>query len=164
MVKKNQESEFELIPMSPLRKLEKRIEKIETSTPTIEIRDFLKDVVDIIRMNQGIVDELVKANDSLRIELSRLPVKLDVLISKEDELLSIIKASSTEETAPTSESKPLGDKIGQLVEANKRIVESNEAMLAAIEEIEKRLKKPVILRPPLARKPLPPKKLLPPKS
>ncbi len=150
--------EFELIPLHPLRRLEKRIEKIESFSPTIDVREFLKELLDIIKMNQGLVDELVKVNSALRIELSRLPAKLDELVSKLGELLSIIKAAATEETTPPSESsKPFVEKIEKLVEANKKIVESNESVLSALEEIEKRLRKPVLRHTLPLRKPLPPK-------
>lgn len=157
-----EEQEFELIPLSPLRRLEKRIEKIESTNPAIDIRDFLKEIVDIVKMNQGLVDELVKANDSLRIELSRLPGKLEELISKLDDILSLLKAAATEETTAAPETfKPLLEKIEQLIEANKKIVDSNEAMLSTISEIEKKLRlaalppRPV---PPIVKRPIPPLK------
>lgn len=144
--------EYELIAISPLRKLEKRMEKIESTNPTIDVRDFLKELLDIIKMNQGLVDELAKANDSLRIELSRMPAKLDELISKLNELLSIIKASAVEEIGPGPEAfKPLTEKIEQLVETNKKLIENNMSMLSAIEEIEKRMRKPSFIRKPLPR-------------
>jgi len=148
--------EFELIPMSPLRRLEKRIEKVESSSPTIDVREFLKELLDILKMNQGLVDELAKANDALRVELSRLPGKLDELISRLDELLSIIKASAIEEVTGSPESfKPMTEKVEQLVETSKKIIETNEAMLSAMEEIGRKLKRPSLPpRPPIVRKPL----------
>lgn len=159
-----EEQEFELIALSPLRRLEKRIEKIENTSPTIDVRDFLKEIVDIVKMNQGLVDELAKANDALRIELSRLPGRLEELISKLDDMLSLLKAAATEEVTGAPETfKPLLEKIEQLIEANKKIVDSNEAMLSTISEIEKKLRRPAILPPPrpippMVRRPLPPPK------
>jgi hypothetical protein len=84
------------------------------------------------------------------------------LVSKLDDLLSILKASAVEEVGGVAPEtfKPLVDKIEQLIEANKRIVESNEAMLSTIGEIEKRLRKPPLPpMPPIpTRRPLPPPK------
>lgn len=162
---KKSEQEFELIPVSPLRRLEKRIEQLEVSSEKINSREFYKELVDIIRMNQMLVDELAKANDALRIELSRLPSRLEELVSKLNELISYIKASASEEIVPSISSAPseglksLVDKIGELLESNKKIVESNQSMLAALEEIERRLKRPP-LPPSAIRKPI----LFPPKS
>ena len=145
------EEEYELIPLSPLRRLEKRIERLEASS-SFNAKEFYKEMVDIIRINQQIVSELVKANDALRLELSRLPSRLEELVSKLDELLTLVKAASEE--APT-ETKPkeqidLLKKIDELIEANKKISENLERVLGELEEIEKRMKRPIVpIRKPL---------------
>jgi len=138
-----EQEEFELIPMSPLRRLEKRIEQVESSSST-DTRGFLKEVLDIVRMNQQLVDELAKANDALRIELSKLPGRLEELINDLHELLSFIKASATEEltTASPTNLQPLVEKLDQMIEGNKKIVESNQNLLSAIEDVDKKLRKP----------------------
>ena len=43
--------EYELVPMSPLRRMEKRIELLEQSG-TMDGKEFYREMVDIIRMNQ----------------------------------------------------------------------------------------------------------------
>jgi uncharacterized coiled-coil protein SlyX len=141
---KYEESEFELIPLSPLRKLEKRLDEIEQQYKSTNSREFYKELIDIIRLNQQIVDELAKANDALRIELSRLPGRLDDMISRLNELISFIKASATEEVevAPPN-LQPLVDKINELVELNKKVVETNQTVAASLDELLKRLKKPI---------------------
>lgn len=152
------EEEFELIPVSPLRKLEKRIEQLEARS-NFAGQELYREMIEIIRMNQQIVDQLVKANDSLRIELSKLPVKLDELIKNLNELISFIKASAEEEVKPTVDLKPLAEKLDNLIKINTKIVEDNEALLAVLDDLSKKLKKPA-LPPPLPMK----KPLLPPKS
>jgi len=82
--------------LTSLKRLEKRIEILEKSSG-LDVRDFYRDAVSILRINQEIVAELVKANDSLRVEISKLPLKINELISKIDELLSLIKAAAEEE-------------------------------------------------------------------
>jgi regulator of replication initiation timing len=141
---KYEESEFELIPLSPLRKLEKRLDEIEQQYKSTNSREFYKELIDIIRLNQQIVDELAKANDALRIELSRLPGRLDDMISRLNELISFIKASATEELEVASPNlQPLVDKINELVELNKKVVETNQTVAASLDELLKRLKKPI---------------------
>ena len=149
-----EKSEFELVPMSPIRRLERRLDRVE-STSTLDARGFLKEMVDIIKMNQMLVDELAKANDSLRIEISKLPSRLDDLIGHMTELLTYIKASAAEEAVPASSFKPLVEKFDQLIEANKKIVDSNQIMVSVLEQLDKKLK-----RRPLAHLPVP--KMLPP--
>jgi len=149
--------EFELVPMSPIRRLEKRLEKLE-GAPGVDAREFFKELVSIIRMNQQLVDELAKANDALRIELSKLPGRLDKLITNIDELISFIKASAAEEAGGISGEalKPLLEKMDKLIEGNKKLVENNEAMVASLEELSKRLRRPAPVR--RIRKPLLPVK------
>ncbi len=142
--------EYELIAVSPLRKLEKRMEELE-STKGMDVREFYRELVDIIKMNQQIVDELAKANDALRIELSRLPSKIEDLVSRLDELISFIKASATEEVSPAADMKPVAGKLDQLIESNKKVSETNQAVLSLLDEISRKLSRPA---PPLLRKPV----------
>lgn len=137
--------EYELVPMSPLRRMEKRIELLEQSG-TMDGKEFYREMVDIIRMNQQIVDELAKANDALRIEISKLPARMEELISSMKELISFIKASATEEISMgTDSSRPINSKLEELVETNKKIVENNQAVLGVLEDLGKKLTMP---RPP----------------
>jgi hypothetical protein len=136
--------EFELIPMSPVRRLEKRIDQLETA-PNLNVKDFMHEIVEVVRMNQQLVDEMAKANDALRIELSRLPGRLEDLISSMNELISYIKASAAEEATAGSitNMQPLLSKIDELVEGNKKVVESNQSVLTTLEQIDKKLRRPL---------------------
>lgn len=137
-----EKEEFELIPLSPLRRLEKRIDQLESS-PGTSTKEFFSDLVDIIKMNQQLVDQLAKADDALRIEISKLPSKIDNLVENLNELISFIKTSATEEAvSPATSMKPLGDKLDKLVEANKKLLESNQEMLSVLETMGERLKRP----------------------
>lgn len=157
-----EKDEFELVPMSPIRRMERRLEHLE-STSGLDAKGFLKEMVDIIKMNQMLVDELAKANDSLRIEISKLPSRLDELVAHLTELLTYIKASATEETV-TGSFKPLVEKFDQLIEANKKIADSNQSMLSALEEIDKKLKRPMLPPRPVPRMLPPPPRPLPIKT
>ena len=164
MPKEIEEEEYELVPLSPIRRLEKRLERLEASRG-VDVKEFLREIVDIVRMNQQLVDELAKANDALRIEISKLPGRLEELISNLNELLSYIKASASEAAIPGEAFKPLVEKLDQLIEGNKKLIESNSEVVSALEEIKEKLKKPALPKPPpkLLPKPkvlpkLPPKK------
>lgn len=154
-----EKDEYELVPITPMRRLEKRIEELEKTAGSSFDKEFFKELVDIVRMNQQIVDELAKANDALRIELSKLPSKLDDLVSNLNELLSYVKASAAEESTPQIPMKPLLDKIDQLIESNKKIAESNQSVLAALGELDKKMRRPAPPPPsvPIRRPGIPPK-------
>lgn len=136
-----EDEEFELIPMSPLRRLERRLEKME-STKGVDVKEFFNQLVEIVRMNQQLVDELAKANDALRIEISRLPGKLDDLINNLNELISFIKTAGVESTEAAAGVglEPLLGKMDALIEGNKKIVESNEAMMASVDQLSMKLR------------------------
>ncbi|MEM7826527.1 MAG: hypothetical protein QW451_02785 [Candidatus Aenigmatarchaeota archaeon] len=147
--------EYEIIPLSPLRRLEKRIEKLEAVSPAVDVKEIFKEVVNVMRMNQEIVSELSKANDAVRFELSKLTTKLEDLTDKLDELISFIKAAASEESLQPVNDTKLLERIGELVETNKKIIEGNESIISILEGIEKKLSRP--LPPPSLqlKKPLP---------
>jgi regulator of replication initiation timing len=145
--------EVEIIPVSPLRKLEKRIEELEARR-TFDSKEFYKELLDIVRINQQIVNELSKANDALRIEISKLPARLDDLTSNIEELISFIKAAAVEEAQQPKETAltPLLQKMDQLIEMTKKMVETNQSIEASIEDLHKKLRRPPVTVP--IRKPL----------
>ena len=147
-----EDDEYELIPLSPIRRMRKRIRKLEDS-PGLDARDFFKELVEMVRMNQQIVEEIAKANDALRIEISKLPARLDELISNLNELLSFIKASAVEESAPAGSLKPLLEKMDAMIDGNKKIVEGTQAMIEAVDDLGEKIKKP---KRPTFRRLLPP--------
>ena len=136
------EEEFEIIPVNPIRRLEKRIERLEAYSLE-DPKSIFKDIIEIVRMNQQIVDELAKSNDALRIELSKLPGRLDELINDMKELIAFIKASGEAEqpTFGPEIMKPVVEKLDTLININKSFVEKNEVMMELLDEVNKRLKR-----------------------
>jgi hypothetical protein len=138
-----EDEEFELVPISPLRRLEKRLEQVET-TKGVDVKEFFSQLVEIVRMNQQLVDELAKANDALRIEIARLPAKLEELIGNMNELISFIKASAGSEMAESAAAgadiKPLLSRMDSLIALNKKIVESNEGVMANMDQLNAKMR------------------------
>jgi len=153
MDKRSEYDEYELVPMSPIRRMEKRIDRLESSTGGQEI---IKEIIDIVRMNQQMVDELAKSNDALRIELSKLPAKIDELVDSMKEIVSFIKSSGEEETVGITKEamKPLVQKFDEMINTNKGMSEKSDSMLELLDDISKKLKRPML-------RPLPGRRLLP---
>lgn len=157
--------EYELIPMSPIRRIEKRLERVE-ETSHGGSKDIMRDVIDIVRMNQQLVDELAKSNDALRIELSKLPGKLEELIMETRELVSFIKTSGEDENAGIAKDamQPVVDKLGELLDQNKKMTEKNDTLLHLLDELSRKSSRPrptntesrLLRRPPQAHR-VPPK-------
>jgi uncharacterized coiled-coil protein SlyX len=144
-----EQDEYELIPLSPLRKLEKRITQLESTG--VDTKEFFQEFVDIVKMNQQLVDEVIKANNALRVELSRLPAKIDEMTKNLSELLSYIKTAAIEEISPGgSESfKVMPEKMDKLIELNKRIVESNETLTGLMETLDRRMRPTMAMKRPM---------------
>jgi methyl-accepting chemotaxis protein len=139
------DEEYEVIPTSPIRRLEKRLEKMEDTSSTSQVQKLMEQVIELIKSNQRIIDDVVKANAELRDELSRIPGKIDKLMGTINDFMEILKTASEEEATGggiSSESfKPLTDKLTELVEQNKQSLTGNQTMLTALETIDKRLKR-----------------------
>jgi methyl-accepting chemotaxis protein len=138
------DDEYEIIPTSPLRRLEKRINQVENSSSTSEVQRLIEQIIELIKSNQRIVDDVVKADMELRDEMSKVPGKIDELLSSMHEFMEILKTSATEETV-TDISKdvmqPLVGKMTEMIEQNKKTVEVGQATLTSLGIIDKRLKR-----------------------
>ena len=71
---------YEIIPITPIKKLEERIDKMETSGSATQVQNLINQIIELIRSNQKIVNDVIQANAELRNELSKLPSKIDDLI------------------------------------------------------------------------------------
>ena len=148
------EEEYEVIPTSPIRNLEKRLSKMETTTTSSEIRRLIEQIIELIKSNQRIIDDVVKADAELRHELSAIPGKMDELIANINEFIDILKASASEEVSGISKEAmdPLLKKITELVEQNKKTQEIGQATLTSLDTIDKRLKRSMV-QPTVYRRP-----------
>lgn len=138
------DDEFEIIPTSPMRRLEKRLEKMEGGSYSSEVSRLIEQVLDLIKSNQKIIDNSIKANNDLIAEVSRLPKKVDDLILEMREFIKLLKISAEEEEVSSVSKEvmvPLVDKLTELVEQNKKNFETNQAVLTTLGMIEKRLKR-----------------------
>ena len=84
-----EDEEYEIVPLSPIRKLEKRMSEIEKGTP----KALGNEVVDIIKTNQGIVDDLVRVNSDTAAKVSELTVSVNRLVDKLDDFIKRIEIS-----------------------------------------------------------------------
>lgn len=144
--------DYEVVPLTPLRRLEKRIEMMETTKSTQNLERFVDKILDMTEMNQKIVDEMVKSNQALREDVGVLIGKMDNLNNNMNEFVSIIKSAgeqdmeSTSKTAVTEAITPLIDKMTEITKGTQ---EGNEALAETLENIDKRLKR--MQTPPTAK-------------
>jgi methyl-accepting chemotaxis protein len=138
--------EYEVIPTSPIRRLEKRLEKMEDGSSTSQVQKLMEQIIELIKSNQRIIDDVVKANAELRDELGKIPSKIDKLMDTMNEFMDLLRIASEEEERAGAGigpevMKPLVEKLTEMVEQNKKSLEANQTMLTAMETIDKRLKR-----------------------
>ena len=142
---------YEIIPITPIKKLEERIDKMETSGSATQVQNLINQIIELIRSNQKIVNDVIQANAELRNELSKLPSKIDDLIDTMNNFLSLVEAAGREEimgTAPSPPAptisndifNPVIDELKKISEQNQKLVESNQAFFEELEKTGKRAK------------------------
>ena len=145
------EEEYEVIPTSPIRRLEKRISRMEGVSSSSETRRLIEQIIELIKSNQRIIDDVIKADAELRHELSAIPGRIDELIANIHEFIDILRASASEEAGGKESLDPLLKKISEMVEQNKKTQEIGQATLTSLETIDKRLKRVLVQSPALYR-------------
>jgi hypothetical protein len=139
-----EEDDYEVIPTSPIRRLERRLSKIESTSSTSEVNKLIEQIIELVKSNQRVVDDVIKSDAELRNEISKLPGKIDELLSGMSEFLELLKMSATENTV-TDISKtvmdPLVKKMTELVDETKKNNELSQASLTNLGMIDKRLKR-----------------------
>lgn len=136
-------NDYEIMPITPIRRLEKRMEQLEETTSTVsmpQVQSLVMQIIDLIRTNQKLIDEIVRADTQLRNELSRLPGKIDELVSAMKTFMDLVRAAGAEETLSPEAMKPVAEQIGKLVEQNQKLVENNQQILDSLAEISKRMR------------------------
>ncbi len=121
--------EFELLPVDPIRKLEKRLERIEQGVPGYSA--VLKDLSEMLKENQRVVDSLIKINSELIANISSLSTSISNLVKKFDEFLNSIEIAGVEEQPP---------ELQQMMEENKKLEQFNKELLRRLERLERYIK------------------------
>ncbi len=110
------DDEVEVVPLSPLRKMEKRLERLEGQKSMGSLETFTKEVLSMVRSSQKLVDDVVTANHEVLNEIRETNSKLG-------ELVDLIKHAGEEEHHGMSAEafSPVVDKLDQLIESNQAL-------------------------------------------
>jgi division protein CdvB (Snf7/Vps24/ESCRT-III family) len=86
-----EEEEFELVPLNPIRRMEKRVDRLEKSGLSTEM---IKELVDVVKTNQEVVDSIVKVNSEMINKVSELSANVSQLVAKMNDFMSRIEVVS----------------------------------------------------------------------
>lgn len=134
------EEEYELIPMSPIRKLEKRMDVLERNSTSGEILDEL---MSIIKTNQQVVDHMAKTNSAMIDKITDLSNSVDKLMKRMEDFIERIETTETAETPEekTEESKKMEERLAKMEKRLNAVLLSNMAK----RKIEQRPQQPMMI-------------------
>ncbi len=134
------DEEYEVVPLSPIRKLEKRIDELEEKKDVGNAKGVFNEVLDLVKANQRMVEEMVKSNSELRRELEKLPGKIDKVTEQWDEFLDILKRGEEEQKQASGVSKELSGEMKKLVELNENLIKKNEEMVESMRSMKRSIR------------------------
>jgi len=137
--------EYEIVPLKPIRSLERRLDEVEralTAAGIPQIQSLIAQIIELIKTNQRLIDEIIRADNELRNELSKLPPKIDDLVSNMKRFMEILEEAGEAETAGIGPEtlKPISDALQKLAEQNQKIIDGNQAIVQALDSINRKLR------------------------
>lgn len=144
------EEEYELIPMGPIRKLERRIDEIETEKSSSNYESLIRDIFDIIKANQKVVNDVVQNTNELRDSVDKLTGRMDQTIDNMNGFMELLKEASetsleedVSQTIGTNIVEPLSEDMEDISEKLEKmsdnLQQSNDRMLKGLNQIHKRM-------------------------
>ncbi|MFH1420431.1 MAG: hypothetical protein ABIG30_00510 [Candidatus Aenigmatarchaeota archaeon] len=105
------EEEYELVPVSPIRRMERRMGELEKMKGGGEIN---KELLDMARINQEVVDDLVKTNSKLATKMAEMIDSVEKLTEKISAFIDRVEVVGEEPSASHEHDQQLNDKLGKL--------------------------------------------------
>ncbi|MCD6381770.1 MAG: hypothetical protein J7L43_02215 [Candidatus Aenigmarchaeota archaeon] len=135
--------EFELVPLDPIRSLEKKVEKLEA---VVKGKAVNEDFFELIKTNQQVVDDLIKMNTELISKMTKLSNSIENLVKKFDEFLKNFEIAKVE---VGEGGKVEGSK--SLEEENRRLREMQEELLDKFNRLERKVNALILSKIPLRK-------------
>lgn len=133
--------EYEVIPLDPIRAMERRIKKLEEM---LQERSTASEYIELVRTNQQVVGDLIRMNTGIIDKLNNLTAALEGLIKRIDDFSSKFEV---EIDVAGGESK----RVKELEEENRRLKEAQEELLEKISKLEKRLNALLLSKVPIRK-------------
>ncbi len=134
-----EEEEYELVPVGPLRRIEKRVEKMERGGTSNEM---VKELIEVVRTNQKIIDEVVKINSEMINKVSDLSAKVTELTGKMNDFLERVEVGEGETPKQEEQKSPEFDQ--RIEKLEKRL---NSLLLSTMKAKQIRPMQTVVRRP-----------------
>lgn len=135
------EPEYELVPLTPIRRLEKEIADLKKSKGPDTTGFLVNEIVDILKMNQKIVDDMTRLHGELISKLSRTSDKIDKLVDSVEKLVEILGEATEAELAGEMGGGTARSSGGLAEEKLDKIIEQNAALINSLKVLSTGLSK-----------------------
>ncbi|MBU4300480.1 MAG: hypothetical protein ABIF85_00875 [Nanoarchaeota archaeon] len=138
------DDDYEIVALSPIRRLEKRLETMENTKTTNNLEKFIDKMMDMVELNQKIIEDIVRSNQATREDIGILVGKLDSLQAKISSFVEMVQSAAESDVAQTAAEsttetiKPLIDRLETMSDQTK---ETNAQLVESLGNIEKLLRK-----------------------
>ncbi|MFP4038193.1 MAG: hypothetical protein ACLFTA_00215 [Candidatus Nanohaloarchaea archaeon] len=143
------DEDYEVVPVGPIRKLERRIDEIQEETQKAQSSgqhdELVRDVLDIMKSNQKIVNDMTESTHELKNSVEDLTHKMDEVVENMNNFMDLLNEASEMDM----EGEVVGDIEGRLADAigNKMdevasdIQESNKEVVDHLENMNESIRK-----------------------
>lgn len=142
------DDEYEVVPMGPIRKLEKRIQEMESESGAKRQESLIQDMVDMMKTNQQMVNSMVQSTGELRSSVQELTNKMDTVIDNMNEFMQLLEEASEasiEEDVSHDIGQnivsPITEKMDELRQTNEKMLEGLSSLGEGVDQLDKRMKR-----------------------
>ncbi len=111
------DEDYEVVPVGPIRKLERRIDEIQEQSleaqGSAHKDELIRDVLDIMKSNQKIVNDMTESTHELKNSVEDLTHKMDQTIDNMNAFMDLLNEASEMDM----EGEIIGDMEGRIAEA-----------------------------------------------
>ncbi|MFO7794383.1 MAG: hypothetical protein R6V35_05425 [Candidatus Nanohaloarchaea archaeon] len=143
------DEDYEVVPVGPIRKLERRIDEIQEQSQEAQGSshqdELIRDVLDIMKSNQKIVNDMTESTHELKNSVEDLTHKMDETIDNMNAFMDLLNEASEMDM----EGEIVGDMEGRIADAigNKmdevaqNMHESNQEVVSQLDNLNESIRK-----------------------
>jgi len=145
----SEDEDYEVVPVGPIRKLERRIDEIQEqsqeSQGSAHKDELIRDVLDIMKSNQKIVNDMTESTHELKNSVEDLTHKMDETIDNMNAFMDLLNEASEMDM----EGEIVGDMEGRIADAiggkmddvAQNMQESNQQVIDQLNNLNESIRK-----------------------
>ncbi len=136
------EEYYELMPVSPIKKLKKELDEIKkaiTSNSNTHIQnELIKEIMETVKLNQRVVEDIVKSNAALQTKMSEMIIVMNRLI-EEISLMGESFRKAAEALTIEAKNERTEELLNKLLTEMTKLISQNQNILDSLAKLEKQM-------------------------